>query len=255
MTNDQAPMTKQAPNPNERMIGGRTGLLVSVRSAEEALVALEGGAEVVDVKEPRRGALGAANVEVWRAVQEVVGERVITSAALGEFMGDPIEALARQANGFRYAKIGLAGCGGSWKSQWLNVVDALPSGVLPVPVAYADLHFARSQVYEDALEIARGSEARMVLIDTFDKSGGGLLSHLEIEKLQALLRSAGEVGVRLALAGSLQAEDISRLVEIAPAYLCVRGAACEGGRDGTVDLARVKSLAAIVRRSGQLAVS
>ena len=35
-----------------------TRLLVSVRSAEEAEIALAGGADVIDVKEPRRGALG-----------------------------------------------------------------------------------------------------------------------------------------------------------------------------------------------------
>ena len=39
-------------------------LLVSVRSAAEAAAALEGGAHVIDVKEPLNGALG--NVELWR---------------------------------------------------------------------------------------------------------------------------------------------------------------------------------------------
>ena len=39
------------------------GLLVSVRSAAEALSALAGGADVIDVKEPNRGSLGAADDE------------------------------------------------------------------------------------------------------------------------------------------------------------------------------------------------
>ena len=37
------------------------GLLVSVRSAAEALAALAGGADVIDVKEPNQGSLGAAD--------------------------------------------------------------------------------------------------------------------------------------------------------------------------------------------------
>src|SRR5207244_7336185 len=45
-----------------------TGLLVSVRSAAEAETALAGGADVVDVKEPRRGALGPADPSVWKQV-------------------------------------------------------------------------------------------------------------------------------------------------------------------------------------------
>ena len=35
-------------------------LLVSVRSADEAEVALEGGADIIDVKEPLHGSLGWA---------------------------------------------------------------------------------------------------------------------------------------------------------------------------------------------------
>ncbi|MBY0228781.1 MAG: (5-formylfuran-3-yl)methyl phosphate synthase, partial [Gemmataceae bacterium] len=34
------------------------GLIVSVRSADEARIALENGADLIDVKEPSRGALG-----------------------------------------------------------------------------------------------------------------------------------------------------------------------------------------------------
>ena len=49
------------------------------------------------------------------------------------------------------------------------------------------------------------------------------------------------------VAGSLVAESIERVLELAPAYIGVRGAACVGGRDGAIDLGRVKSLAEVVR--------
>jgi hypothetical protein len=56
----------------------------------------------------------------------------------------------------------------------------------------------------------------------------------------------------LALAGSLDAPAIEQVLKLAPlepapAYLGVRGAACVGGRDGTIDFSHVKSLAQIVR--------
>ena len=49
-----------------------TKLLVSVRCAEEATAALAGGADIIDVKEPRRGSLGRADDRVIREVMEVV---------------------------------------------------------------------------------------------------------------------------------------------------------------------------------------
>ena len=59
-------------------------LLVSVRNAEEARAALAGGAEIIDAKEPSRGALGA--VDDRRAARDrraVDGMRPV-SAALGD---------------------------------------------------------------------------------------------------------------------------------------------------------------------------
>src|SRR5438876_8959932 len=84
------------------------GLLVSVRSAAEAATVLDGGAALVDVKEPARGSLGRADDEVRAEVRAVLAGRVPMSIALGE-LGvslDPGPDLA----GIAFAKWGLAGC-------------------------------------------------------------------------------------------------------------------------------------------------
>ena len=54
---------------------GMTRLLVSVRSAEEAADAVSAGADLIDVKEPSAGSLGAATPEVVAAVMEAVAGR------------------------------------------------------------------------------------------------------------------------------------------------------------------------------------
>ena len=89
-----------------------TGLLISVRSADEARIALAGGADVIDVKEPSRGALGAATPFVWDEVREVVAGCRPVSVALGELLDDEIDELAAATAGCEFAKIGLAGCQG-----------------------------------------------------------------------------------------------------------------------------------------------
>jgi uncharacterized protein (UPF0264 family) len=226
-----------------------TKLLVSVRSAEEAVVALEGGADVVDVKEPRNGALGAAELKVWKEVAAVVGSRTVASVALGELLDEAVERLAGQTAGFAFAKMGLAGCGGvtNWRGRWRGVAKGLPLGTLGVPVAYADWQTADSPPVNDVLMLAATLPAKLLLIDTFDKSNGRLTEHLARAALAEVAVMAEECGVELALAGSLRPDDIAMLLKLAPAYIGVRGAACSGGRDGTIDLARVKCLAAIVR--------
>src|SRR5690606_37872224 len=87
-------------------------ILVSVADASEARVALAGGAEIIDVKDPARGSLGAADPSVLREIAELVGDARPISAALGEATDDrATEEAARTAAtlGLAYVKLGFAG--------------------------------------------------------------------------------------------------------------------------------------------------
>jgi uncharacterized protein (UPF0264 family) len=238
-----------------------TGLLVSVRSAAEAETALAGGADIIDVKEPRRGALGPADPGVWKEILETVGDRAPLSAALGELHSHEICKYAAGVAGFEYAKIGLS----DWRrrrdspSKWFQVKLTLPAGVHAVQVVYADLEASGwtsfSAAVLAALALAAASESPLLVIDTFRKDRGNLLDLVDVEILRELTYRAAHYQVRLVLAGSLNEQAIERLLPLQPAYIGVRGAACTGGRDGAVDLARVKSLARLVRRVRQKAAS
>jgi uncharacterized protein (UPF0264 family) len=56
-------------------------LLISVSNAAEASDALAGGADIIDAKDPRRGALGAVTLDVLRDIVDVVGTSQPVSAA------------------------------------------------------------------------------------------------------------------------------------------------------------------------------
>src|SRR5262245_41308145 len=100
-------------------------LLVSVRSAEEALIALESGAAFIDVKEPALGSLGRAPRPVLLAVAArvqgggVPGREPVVSAALGELMrSEPPDAFS-PVGGISLYKLGLSGCEetGDWRGR------------------------------------------------------------------------------------------------------------------------------------------
>jgi uncharacterized protein (UPF0264 family) len=231
-----------------------TGLLISVRSAEEAAAALAGGADVIDIKEPSRGALGPATPFVWDEVQRVIAGRRPVSVALGELLDDAIDELAAATGGCAFAKIGLAGCHDSqgWMARWQSAIAHLPPDVSPVPVAYADWQRAAAPSPRVAVALAVRAGSQRVLVDTFDKTRGGLLDCLSLEYLEELAVECREQNVHLALAGSLSRETIGEVLPLAPEYVGVRGAACSGGRSGTIEMARVKSLASIVRQTAML---
>ena len=222
-----------------------TGLLVSVRSVAEASIALVAGADLIDVKEPERGPLGAADATVWSAVCHSVGRTKPVSVALGELL--ELEEIPMQSlTGVSYAKVGLAGCRHepNWFKRWSNAIRSLPNGVMPVAVAYADWLKADSPPATVVLQRAKAAGCGAILMDTFDKTAGSLLDYWSLVALSRWVASAQEKGLTVVLAGSLDEQSIPLVLRSAPDYIGVRGAACRNGRKNAIDQTRVSNLAA-----------
>lgn len=237
-----------------------SGLLVSVRSASEARIALDAGADVIDVKEPARGPLGAADLVTISEIAAAVETRAPLSVALGEM-------LDVCGHGYRageasilpellpatvcFAKLGLAGGSrlNNWRQLWRSNLDRLPSHVAPVAVIYADWHAAGAPRPEEIVETAVLLNCSAVLVDTFCKDGCGLLSHCTVGELTKLAERVHAAGKMLVLAGSLNHDSIGRVLAVGPDLVAVRGAACEGSRVSSVSFERVQQLKHLLLRS------
>src|SRR5262245_5822439 len=155
------------------MASSLSSLLVSVRSVAEAEAALAGGAALIDVKEPARGALGRADEDTVAAVVHFVGKRCPVSAALGELAED---ASPFFCPGLAYAKWGLAGCGNGfpWRARLANAVRVFartdPACRL-VPVAYADWRRAQAPPPAEVVAFACEQRCTALLLDTWRKDG------------------------------------------------------------------------------------
>lgn len=224
-----------------------TQLLVSVTNAAEAVTAVENGADVIDVKDPTRGSLGAATPAVWREVIQAVGGRVRVSAALGELREDNVEELAGQTQGLSFAKIGLKGCTAppayDWKLHWYDWLSHLPINARPVMVVYADWRDCGAPAPMDLLKCVKQIGLPFVLVDTCDKSNGTLREHCSDEQLIRFIAAVRKLKAKVVVAGSLQLSDLPDLLPMAPDFFAVRGAVCRGSREGRLDGALVREWA------------
>jgi uncharacterized protein (UPF0264 family) len=232
-----------------------TGLLVSVRSAAEAAVALRGGATLIDVKEPRHGSLGRASAEQWREVARSVAGRVPVSVACGELLEDMLAPSTAELTSVTYVKCGLAGCGvfQEWPCRWTAWLRQLPREIHPVAVAYADWQRAVAPPPEQVLHWAVRLGCRAMLWDTHTKDGSCLLDHVSLTALYELTNTARQQGLLVVLAGSLTLRNVPALLPLAPDYLAVRGAACGGNRQGVVRQHLVEQLVKALERRVQSA--
>lgn len=222
-----------------------TGLLVSVRDAIEALDALEGGASLIDVKEPNRGALGPADRQTIECIVRAIGGRVPVSIALGELL-DEKPSFDRQdlPAGISFAKVGLSGCldQPDWTDSLAAMIDRWPPSVTPVAVAYADPQIARSPGVDEVIDMAVRVGCPLLLIDTFGKQSGDLMECMGADRLREICKKARSCQLGLALAGSLDAKTIGKLADICPDWFAVRGAVCVGHRTSRIDRSRVSDL-------------
>jgi (5-formylfuran-3-yl)methyl phosphate synthase len=223
-------------------------LLVSVVDAGEARVAAAAGADVIDVKDPSRGALGEAAPHVVRAVREATPSHLPVSAALGDGPFTPTVAAtlacAAAASGAAFVKLGLRETSLAAAAVSLRAARArLPDGIRLVAAGFADFARAGAPHPLDLPGLAVAAGAQGCLLDTAVKDGRGLLHWLGEAELAAFVEACRAHGLLSALAGSLTAEDLARLAPIGPDLVGVRGAACVGDRvGGRVDAARVRAL-------------
>jgi uncharacterized protein (UPF0264 family) len=229
------------------------GLLVSVRSVEEAIEAVEGGAALVDVKEPSRGPLGRADAEVAAAIVNAVATRTPCTLACGE-LADGHRAISshgqrvadlvpRGRAGIMAVKAGPAGLDvAQWRDAFSRLAHDLPWGIELVAVAYADFQTAGAPTPPALMAAAAEAGAATLLIDTFDKEGPGLIGLAGGRTVDGWVKMAREAGLSVALAGRLTAAEIAAAAVSGARILGVRSAACEGGRMGRVDRRNVAQL-------------
>ena len=102
-----------------------TRFLASVTGAEEAAIALAGGADIIDLKNPLVGALGALPLPTIAAAVKTVRNMALTSATIGDLTADsdeiPGAVRSLQTVGVDFIKIGLFPYGGSVST----LIDAL----------------------------------------------------------------------------------------------------------------------------------
>ena len=220
-------------------------LLVSVANAADASAALAGGADLIDAKDPSNGALGAVSAEMLQTIHSAVAGRRPLTAALGDAQNEAeIERAARlfaQA-GVSLVKIGFTG--GSTIRDINALIAAAVCGASDagvVAVAYADSPPGRLPP-GDLIDAAAHAGARGVLLDTADKHAPGLLQLMTVPGLEQWIAHAHAAVLFSAVAVQLTADDLPIVRDAGADVAGVRGAACEGGRGGTVVAKRVRLL-------------
>jgi len=232
-------------------------LLVSPTDELDALEAVKGGADIIDVKNPHEGSLGAATPALIRKIRETIEKSIPVSAAVGDVPNLPgtvaQAALGAAQAGADFVKIGLYGSTKEEDAAYLlkSVVETLNdfgSKSKTVAALYGD--YLRAGTLNPAVlpDIAQSSGVQIIMIDTAVKDGRDLFVFMPAEEVASIIETGQNNDLEVALAGSLADESFRIAAGLKPDIIGVRTAALPGGdrKEGRVDAELVKELKLIL---------
>jgi uncharacterized protein (UPF0264 family) len=238
-------------------------LLISPKNEQEAIEAIAGGADIIDVKNPEEGPLGAIFPWVTKRIRQVTPPNIEVSCTLGEAPTVPgsmaLAALGAATTGVNYIKAGLYGLKTPEEAVYLmqNVTKAAKEYnplIKVVASGYADA--ARISTVDPLLvpKIAHEAQADIAMLDTAIKDGKSLLTFLTKTQLRRFVEAAHNYGLKAALAGSLQKDELPLVYALGADFAGVRGAACtlSDRVNGQITREKVRDLIEVVKRAEKL---
>jgi uncharacterized protein (UPF0264 family) len=220
-----------------------TQLLISVTSIAEAKIALDNGADIIDLKEPSAGALGALPIDKIKLIVDFVhnqigANRKITSATIGDLPMDAM-LLIDHVNKLATTGVDIIKIGFFEADNYQPCLDALQhiaqSGQKLIAVLFAE------STYPDSLINAIKQAGFVgIMLDTAKKNGLTLLDHYSKEQRKKFSQKVFEQHLQFGVAGSLKLQHIAILKEINPTYIGFRGGVCDANqRELNLDAAKI----------------
>jgi uncharacterized protein (UPF0264 family) len=222
-----------------------TRMLASVVNVQEANALLTVGVDILDIKDPRKGALGAVATRSVEEIVDSVAGRIPTSATIGDLPLQP-ELIDTGLSEMRKTGVDIVKVGIFSTEITVPVLDVLRmhtrAGARIVLVFFADL---RPRLNNFANLVDAGIDG--VMLDTADKTCGSLRSIMPEITLRSFMQAAKVRGLMTGLAGSLQTNDVQPLLELGPDYLGFRGALCnQGQRKMAIDIHAARRVRALI---------
>jgi len=188
-------------------------MLASVNSLKEALIALQADIDIIDLKQPKLGALGALDVQTVATIVRKINHQKPLSATIGDLpmQANIISSAVKQmaATDVDYIKIGFFPA-----PDWTDVIAALKpltENLKLIAVLFADQHPNLNSIPQFSTAGFHG-----IMLDTMNKSSGSLTQVMDFSKIELFC----------GLAGSLRVADIPQLLTLKVDYLGFRGALC-----------------------------
>jgi dihydroneopterin aldolase len=218
-----------------------TQLLISVKNIEETLIALNAGVDIIDLKDPENGALGALDLALsaqivakilhynqFNMMRSLNFSPILTSATVGEqhvdlnaLMKSILQRVAMNVDIIKVAVSNLEAL-----PNWQVKFNTQEIAKVKANAKLVAVFFADQEVNLTLLETLSKMGFYGAMLDTSIKQQD-LLTVYTKQALQIFTQTCKKNALKSGLAGSLKLQHIECLSEINPFYIGFRGGVCE----------------------------
>lgn len=204
-----------------------TKWLASVKNLDEARQLTTVWPDIIDMKDPANGALGALPAAEIKAIVYYVGKRTLTSATIGDMDCDAEKIIKRlqetESTGVDYLKVGLFD-----QPQLASCLQKLSQSITTVSTPVIAVLFADDLPDENMIGQIISTGFAGVMLDTAQKNGRSLCDYLSRRQLSEFVSKVHQADKLCGLAGALRISDIDILKTLNADYLGFRSALCAG---------------------------
>lgn len=234
-------------------------VLMSSVTSQEAVIAWQCGADIINISSCSHNSFGASFPSIIQNIIAHIPDLDISvSATLGDLSYQPdtaaLAALGAVSSGAKYVKVSLHSLVTS--AECVEVIRAVvhtckeydPETIV-VAVDYADYLRLKGLPLDTLIEIASESGADMVMLDTFIKNSENLFDVINQQELRKFVHTAHQNDLKVILAGSIQENHLNLLAAMDVDVVGVRGAVCEShDRSMMIDREKAKRFISIANQ-------
>jgi uncharacterized protein (UPF0264 family) len=218
-----------------------TQLLISVTSIQEAQLALENGVDIIDLKDPSAGALGALPLQQIQSIVTYIDAKKPVSATIGDVPMQP-DLLLGQVNALAATQVDFIKIGFFEADDYQACLDLLQHAA-KTNARFIAVLFAEYKYPVTLIAAIKQAGFCGVMLDTAKKNGTTFLDHYSEGQYKQLAEQIFSYEMSFGIAGSLRLEHIACVNKVQPSYIGFRGGVCvDYHRRSGLDVAKIQAI-------------
>ncbi len=205
-----------------------TQILISVTSIAEAQLALDCGADIIDLKDPSAGALGALPLSLIKEIVGHINGRKLVSATIGDLPMDA-ETIVKRVTLLAeiqvdYIKIGFFEAA-DFNTCLAGLKLVTQNGTKLIAVLFAEYDYP-----ESLFELIKEAGFIGIMLDTAKKNGQTFFDYYSVQQRKEFANKILSLDLTFGLAGSLKLENLVMAKQFNPSYIGFRGGVCDDNK-------------------------